>query len=226
MKKFAALLLAALLLFLPVSCAAADENKPYQHDPVTYTLVVADPAQYIRPVKNTYSAEEQEKLDDFYTEAIKRYPCFAEFPRDMLQETIEKDEERGLLYVRFSYYLGGVDTSCSCEYSGPGEADRDMWCETAGFLRYATLGVTEAQMREIHALLLEQVLDAIDYYHLQKTDDVADQIYIYWRIDRDGALYAASEYIAHYAEPKTPAGGCGVDHEHIMAKVRIEVVGE
>ena len=232
MKKFLTLLLTALLLFSLVSCRAkptaendAEEGEALEEEVVNdaknpnwviYRIIPADPALYVRPEKKTFSSGDQELLNTYYLQMIKQRPAFAAVPREMLYESITHPQY-GSSIVEFIFCIGGIRTFCSCHrYS-----NSDPWsCSHENLLAFATIGFTEAQMNKIRALLAQQTEDYIDQHHLEKTENLAENLHIYWEC-QDGRLFASSEHIAHVTPETQGSFGCG-DHAHVMAKVYIE----
>ena len=201
--------------------ASAARVEPYQRQRLSYTVVPADPAQYVRPVQKTYSAEEQAVIDDRYQQMIERYPIYAAIPRDMLRVGHSSVE------TEFMFCIGGVTTDCSCTF-WVGQSTDDRWsCFSMydGLVEhYYALGLTEQQMSDIRALLLEQTLDYIHYYHLDDSN-VEESMHMYWTYSQEEGLCARSETIADVTPETIASFGC-VTHEHVMIWVYIEVAEE
>ena len=68
-----------------------------------------------------------------------------------------------------------------------------------------------------------QIEAQIEAKGLEAKEPIRDQIYLSWS-ERDGELFATSEYIVYYANPpkNTDPDEFVSDHEHLFASIKLE----
>ena len=219
-KRILSLLLVfSLLLSLPLlfsGCTA--EGK----DGKTYRLTPVLPEEAVAPVKKTYPDEDQAILDEYYRKMLDKYPAWGQIPRRMLQEHYDETDDR--VNVSFTFCLGGIGTGCECRYSsGPANPEGGWMLKENGFKKFYTSGVSQKQKDALLERLAMQIEAQIEAKGLEAKEPIRDQIYLSWS-ERDGELFATSEYIVYYANPpkNTDPDEFVSNHEHLFASIKLE----
>ena len=205
---------------------AAGENTPSSGTSTdgteTFRLVPVSEEEAIAPNKRSYSDEEQAILDEYYRKMLEEYPSWREIPRRMLQEHYDETDDR--VNVSFTFCLGGIGTRCKCRYfSGPNCPEGGWTIEENGFRKFYSSGVSQEQKDALLDRLAAQIDAMIEEEGYVSNESVRDQIYLSWA-ERDGELFATSEYIVYYANPpkNTDPDEFVSDHEHLFASIKLE----
>ncbi len=217
-KKILSLFLVfSLLLSLPLLFAGCVADGK---DGKTYRLIPVTGEEAVAPSKQSYSDEVQAILDEYYQEMLEKYPSWRQIPRRMLRERYY--EANGFVDVKFTFCFGGFTTDCRCSFSSEPINPEGSWTiEENGFRKFYSSGASQKQIDAILERLAMQIEAQIENKGLVAKESVRDRIYLSWA-ERDGELYAEAEFIADY--PDTPEGenGCGIDHEHLFASIKLK----
>ena len=200
---------------------AETEEETVYSDPLVFAL----DGDYVKPNKIKHSEEYQTIADLCYNDLIKRYERLAVIPREMLMENIT--DEDGVKHVRFTYYLGGVQTDCSFECSVYPENKIDAWKvrDNKYYREFYTVGIPKEAMDAIESILKKETKDCMKENFLTENNRTGvDDLNVYWSINENGAC-ARTEYIAFTTDKTTKQFDCG-DHSHIIGFVNIEVTDE
>ena len=253
MKRALIISLAVILLFAAASCGKAEPQSAEQTDSATAAemteeetaekteaetvaeteeeTVYSDPlvfalnGDYVKPDKIKHSEEYQKIADLCYNDLIKKYERLAVIPREMLMENIT--DEDGVKHVRFTYYLGGVQTDCSFECSVYPENKIDAWKvrDTKYYREFYTAGIPEEAVTAITSILKKETTDCMKENFLTENErNGVDDLHFYWSVNENGAC-ARTEYIAFTTDKTTKQFDCG-NHSHIIGFVNIEVTDE
>ena len=131
-------------------------------------------------------------------------------------------EANGFVDVEFTFCLGGFTTDCRCSFSSEPINPEGSWTIWEnGFKKFYTSGVTQAQMDYLRERLALQIEEKIEQQGLIEREPVRESIRPCW-YDYSGELCVMSEYIAYYPDPPEGINGCGVDHEHLIARIILE----
>ena len=217
-KKILSLFLVfSLLLSLPLLFAGCVADGK---DGKTFRLIPVTGEEAVAPSKQSYSDEVQAILDEYYRKMLEKYPSWRQIPRRMLRE--HYFEANGFVDIEFTFCFGGFTTDCRCSFSsGPANPEGSWTIEENGFRKFYSSGASQKQIDAILERLAMQIEAQIENKGLVAKESVRDRIYLSWA-ERDGELYAEAEFIADY--PDTPEGenGCGIDHEHLFASIKLK----
>ena len=218
-KKILSLFLVfSLLLSLPLLFAGCVADGK---DGETYRLIPTLQEEAVAPVKKTYSDEEQAILDEYYQKMLIEFPSWRQIPRKMVRE-FYYEEDDGYFVVDFVFCLGGINTDCRCRFSSSRINPEGKWSiYEDGFKKFYTSGVTQAQMDYLRERLALQIEEKIEQQGLIEREPVRESIHPCW-YDYSGELCVTSEYIAYYPDPPEGINGCGIDHEHLIARIILE----
>ena len=207
----------SLLLSLPLLFAGCVADGK---DGKTYRLIPTLQEEAVAPVKKTYSDEEQAILDEYYQKMLIEFPSWRQIPRRMLRE--HYFEANGYVNVEFTFCLGGFNTDCRCAFSASRINPEGSWTIWEnGFKKFYTSGVAQAQMDYLRERLAMQIEAQIENNGLVAKESVRDVINLCWH-DYNGELFATAEYIAYYPNVSEDQKGCGIDHEHLFASIKLK----
>ena len=188
----------------------------------TFRLIPTSPEEAVAPEKKTYPDEIQAVLDEYYQKMLEEYPSWNQIPRKMLREYYS--ETNGYVNVRFTFCLGGIGTRCVCRYlSGPANPEGSWMIQENGFKKFYTSGISQEQKDALLDRLAAQIDAKIEEGDYVPKESARDQIHLSWE-ERDGELFATSEFIVHYANPPkdTDPDEFESDHEHLFGRIRLE----
>lgn len=178
----------------------------------------ADPEAVVYPEKPRMTNEEQAVADKYYEELREVYPDFARIPRELLRESVSVDRYTSVI---FTFCLGGRATNYRAMFStGPRFPEGKWSIEGEDYAEYAGCVLTEGELASIRAMMFDSVSAYVEENKLDGSGLNAEDLLFAWQ-QKDGKLYAFSEFIANVTPETTASYGC-VSHAHVFGSVLVE----
>lgn len=174
---------------------------------------------FAKPEKKEFTAEQQETVDRVYNEMVEKYPDFGKISREMLREEIFYADNNTL--VTFLFCLGDIPTLYQCTYIENPGGYKDWQIHGDEFKVFSDRQIPEHSMGTIRSMLYNQTRNLMKAEKLNPENCNMNDLSITWSVDKDGVLYANSEYIPNVTD-KTGQNGC-TDPIHIFTKVKVTI---